>query len=96
MKTVVILLLTLSVLSCHKILHNRIREKGVVERQGITTYQYGSHVLIQDNKRYILVSDRVDLDQHLNQEVTILAKRIDASELPENGPDLYEVKRVRE
>ncbi len=96
MKTAAILLLALNVISCHKILDHRIREKGVVERQGITTYQYGSHVLVQDNNRYVLVSDRVDLDQYLNQEVTVFAKRIDAKELPEKGPDLYEVKRVRE
>jgi hypothetical protein len=46
---------------------------GAMGRQGITTYQYGTHGVTDDASGafYVLSSDVVDLDAYTGQRVTI-------------------------
>lgn len=46
---------------------------GTVQKQGITTYMYGTHVLKDESGKtlYALTSDRVDLDRYVGRKVTV-------------------------
>jgi hypothetical protein len=46
---------------------------GMLERQGITTYQYGTHIVSDEASGafYALSSDVLDLDSYVGQRVTI-------------------------
>ena len=70
MKLLTVIVLFLFILSgCSKISDSRIRERGVIKQQGATTYQYGSHTFTNDDHFYSLTSDKVNLDEYINQEV---------------------------
>ena len=65
--TILSLLLTISISSCSKrndvCTCKSIELSGVIEKQGITSYMYGTHV-IED---YALRSNIVDLNNYINQ-----------------------------
>ena len=69
---------------------NDIEATGVLRTQGITTYQYGSHVLGE----YALRSSSVNLDDFVDQTVTIVGEKIDGYPV-DGGPDFLEVSEVR-
>jgi hypothetical protein len=50
-----------------------ITASGTVRKQGISTYMYGTHVLLDDNGKtlYALRSDSVDLDRYIGRKVTV-------------------------
>lgn len=68
--------------------------KGVLSKQGITTYQYGTHVLTQDSTIYALKSTAVNLDKYINQTVTITGDLVKGYPLS-GGPLYIEVKSVK-
>ena len=70
---------------------------GVVRKQGITTYMYGTHVLADDRGRtlYALRSGVVDLDRFVGHEVTVRGSLVPGYPV-DFGPDYLEVKRVEE
>jgi len=68
---------------------------GVLERQGITSYMYGTHVLTDEasGTLYALRSGVVDLDAYVGQRVTVYGTPVlgyQNGQL-EGGPDLLEV-----
>ena len=69
---------------------------GVIQKQGITSYQYGTH-FIEDTESgtgYALKSSRVDLDRYAGERVTVHGTvALEAGEL-EGGPALIDVSRV--
>lgn len=68
---------------------------GVIEQQGITTYQYGTHTLSNEETFYALKSDVVNLDEYLNEEITIIAKKLEGYPV-DGGPDFLLVQEVKQ
>lgn len=72
--------------------------EGTVQKQGITTYQYGTHVLIDESGDllFALQSDTVALDDYAGKRVTLHGVRVPGYQngAVEGGPDLLEVTRI--
>jgi hypothetical protein len=86
------MVICLSVISCDKedgSLDN-IEIAGTIQEQGITTYQYGTHTV----PGYALRSSAVNLDDYINQNVTIVGYKIDGYPLS-GGPDYIEVEEIK-
>lgn len=81
--------------ACHR--HNVGRpavKEGIVQRQGATTYQYGSHLLKVDGQDDLVLSSKiVALDKYVGDQVIIGAVRND--NMVENGPPLYDVIEIK-
>lgn len=71
----------------------RVTASGTIEKRGMTTYQYGTHILKTDHKSYALKSG-FDLNPYLNKKVTIKGKKVAGYPL-EGGPELVEVTLVK-
>lgn len=67
---------------------------GTIQQQGITSYQYGTHTISNDGTFYALKSETVDLDDYLDEEVTIVAEKIKGYPL-EGGPEFLMVLEVK-
>jgi hypothetical protein len=85
-------LTTLSMFSCDKDKpeSNNLEISGTIQKQGITTYQYGTHII----DGYALRSSALDLDDYINQYVTVVGYKIDGYPV-DGGPDFIEVLRVK-
>lgn len=72
--------------------------EGVIEKQGITTYQYGTHVLLDGdgNLLFALQSDTLSLDDYAGERVTVTGMRVPGYQdgAVEGGPDLLDVTGV--
>jgi hypothetical protein len=68
---------------------------GTIKKQGITAYQYGTHVLVDDGSRksYALKSSHVDLDKYVERRVTLKGVLVPGYPV-DSGPDFLEVKTV--
>ncbi|MEJ7738219.1 MAG: hypothetical protein WKF97_12395 [Chitinophagaceae bacterium] len=66
---------------------------GLLEQQGITTYQYGTHTISNGSQTYALKSSTVNLDKYTGKNVTIKGTKVDGFPL-ENGPDFIDVLTV--
>lgn len=88
------LLITISISSCSKnndVCTCKIIElSGVIEKQGITSYMYGTHV-IQD---YALRSSIINLDDYINQDVVIVGYKIEGYPV-DGGPEYIEVQEIK-
>lgn len=74
---------------------NTIKATGTIEATGITSYQYGSHTLKNDNETYALKSETIELEDYEGERVTIIGKKVEGYPL-EGGPILLEVLEVQE
>lgn len=101
MKTVVCVLMLIFIFvgaeSCKKETEFGVtRVSGIVQKQGITTYQYGTHVLLAvgtTETLYALRSDKVNLDGYINKEVELKGHLI--RDYPvDGGPEFLEVVKV--
>ena len=81
-------LICISIISCNK--KNNIKITGTIYKQGITTYQYGTHVI----KNYALRSNSIDLDLYIDSVITVVGDKIDGYPV-EGGPDYIEVKKIK-
>ena len=77
-----------------KLASNQIEVSGILQKQGITTYQYGTHILISNDKQYALKSSTLDLNKYQKQYVTILGERI-AGYPVSGGPEYLEVVKIK-
>ena len=75
--------------SCDK-KSSAIEATGTIQQQGITTYQYGTHVI----PGFALRSNTIDLDSYIGQTVTVIGRLIDGYPV-ENGPDYLEVEEIK-
>ena len=69
---------------------------GVLQKQGITSYQYGTHFMkdVGSGTGYALKSSKVDLNGYVGKRVTVYGTlAMKAGEL-EGGPALLDVSRV--
>ncbi|MGI0108000.1 hypothetical protein [Salinimicrobium sp. WS361] len=68
---------------------------GTIREQGITSYQYGTHTITtSDDKFYALKSDAVDLDDYVEEKVTLVAEKIEGYPLS-GGPEYLLVLEVK-
>jgi len=71
-----------------------VTAEGTIEKQGITTYQYGTHVLKEGKKTlYALTSKTQKLNDYVGKRVKITGTKIDGYPL-EGGPVFLEVTSV--
>jgi len=68
---------------------------GTIESQGITSYQYGSHVLNSEDEFYALKSETLNLDEFIGKEVIISGSKIEGYPV-DGGPDYILVTEVKE
>lgn len=72
-----------------------IRLTGKIEKIGMTTFQYGTHLLKADAKTYALKSASLNLDTYLDKQVTIKGNKVEGYPV-EGGPEFIEVTEVKE
>lgn len=86
------ILICLLAISCDKddINSKRIEIIGTIQKQGITTYQYGTHTI----SGYALRSSSITLDDYINQNVTVIGYKIDGYPV-DGGPDYIEVEEIK-
>ncbi len=73
---------------------------GIIEEAGVTTYQYGTHIIVdeQTGTLYALWSDVVDLNSYAGQQVTVYGTPVTGYEYGqvEGGPPLVDVTWVEQ
>ena len=67
---------------------------GKIQKIGMTTYQYGTHLLKGDQKTYALKSGSTNLDLYLDRTVTIKGTKVKGYPLA-GGPEFVEVTLVK-
>jgi hypothetical protein len=67
---------------------------GKVSALGMTTFQYGTHLIKVENKTYALKSSKVNLDTYIDKSVTLKGTKVSGYPL-EGGPDFIEVSEVQ-
>lgn len=65
---------------------------GSLQRQGFTTYQYGTHILVTPTVKYVLESTYVNLELYVGKNVKITA--VNTHYHAEQGPEMYNVTSV--
>ncbi len=88
----VVIIICLSIISCNKDNSdpNPVEVTGTIQKQGITTYQYGTHTI----SGYALRSSSVTLDNYVNQNVTVVGYKIEGYPV-DGGPDYIEVEKIK-
>lgn len=84
-----------SAASCHKTTTggDTIVRTGTLQKQGVTTYQYGTHVLqITAADKLVLKSSTLNLDGYVGMHVKVTA--VNTHYTVENGPELYDVTAI--
>ena len=72
-----------------------IEVEGTIEAIGMTSWQYGTHTLTNDENFYALRSKTVKLDQYEGKTVTIIAQKIEGYPV-DGGPEFLEVLRIKD
>ena len=99
MKKILILSLFVAVISSCSSMKNggnssTVTASGTIEKLGMTTFQYGTHLLKAGNKTYALKSASINLDTYLDKKVTIKGKKVSGYPL-EGGPEFIDVTLVK-
>ena len=68
---------------------------GLIAKQGVTTYQYGSHTLKTKNQLYTLKSKTINLDNYIGKTITIVGEKIDGYPIS-GGPVYVKVLKIKE
>jgi hypothetical protein len=73
-----------------------ITSTGIIKKQGITTYMYGTHVLLDDKGKtlYALKSANINLDKYIDKKVTVKGDLIEGYPV-EGGPNFLDVKSIQ-
>lgn len=73
----------------------QITSVGIIKKQGISAYMYGTHVLLNDNGKilYALKSVNIDLDKYIGQKVMVKGDLIEGYPV-EGGPNYLNVKTI--
>jgi len=77
-----------------KLASNQIEVSGILQESGVTTYQYGTHIIIANDKTYALKSSTIDLNEYSKRYVTVVGEKI-AGYPVEGGPDYLEVVKIK-
>ncbi|NTE05658.1 hypothetical protein G6M26_20685 [Agrobacterium tumefaciens] len=73
---------------------NSATATGTIQKIGITTFQYGTHLLTTENKTYALKSDAINLDQYMNKKVTVKGKKVKGYPI-DGGPEFLDVTLIK-
>jgi hypothetical protein len=68
----------------------KVEATGTIQQQGMTTYQYGTHILGE----FTLRSSVVDLDKYIGKSVTVVGHLIKGYPI-EGGPKFLEVVLIK-
>lgn len=68
---------------------------GEIEAIGMSSWQYGTHTLTNENTFYALKSEKIDLSKYEGKTVTVSAVKIEGYPL-EGGPEFLNVVQVIE
>ena len=98
MKTFTLISISLFLMACSSQKNNNEKTNmseytGLIQKQGITSYQYGTHTLTTKDSFYALKSETVDLDKFLGETITVTAESIDGYPV-DNGPVYLNVSGV--
>jgi len=66
---------------------------GIIQKQGITTYQYGSHILKTEDTFYALRSTDHDLNDYVGKKVKVITEKIAGYPIS-GGPEFILVLRI--
>lgn len=80
---------SLTLVSCN----TKMDGGGTIKEQGITTYMYGTHSIEISGTTYAIKSSHVNLNDYLDQYVTIHAEKVSGYPV-DGGPELLEVISV--
>jgi hypothetical protein len=67
---------------------------GIVQKRGVTTYMYGTHIL-SGSKIYALKSDTIKLDRYLGKAVMVSGRLVPGYPMS-GGPEFLDVDMVRD
>ena len=68
---------------------------GTLQKQGITTYMYGTHILMTNaGPAYALRSDDINLDNYINKVIDIQGTKVPGYPV-DGGPDYINVTSVK-
>ncbi len=70
-----------------------VTASGTIQKLGMTTFQYGTHLLKTDNKTYALKSGSINLDTYLDRKVKIKGRKVKGYPI-DGGPELVDVTLV--
>jgi hypothetical protein len=72
-----------------------VTAEGTIKEQGFTSYMYGTHVLVDSNRKtlYALRSESIDLDLYVGKKVTVTGVPV-AGYPVDNGPVYLNVSSV--
>jgi hypothetical protein len=91
-----IFIISVTILACGKSRYRTVCKTGILKLQGITTYQYGSHIL-EDNAGKTLYALTIDSNNNI---ATFINKNVEISGTftegypVEGGPELIAVTRI--
>ncbi len=74
--------------------NNMLVLEGIIQKQGITTYQYGTHILKTGKQLYALRSETVKINQFINKKVSVRGEKIEGYPI-EGGPEYILVKSIK-
>ena len=76
---------------------DQVTAEGTLQKQGTTSYQYGTHVLkdTEGTTMYALKSDAINLDNFLNKKIIVVATKVEGYPI-EGGPDYLEVIKIKD
>lgn len=74
-------------------LRKATRYIGKIQKQGITTYQYGSHILKTEDTFYALRSTAHDLNDYVGKKVKVITEKIAGYPIS-GGPEFILVLRI--
>ena len=72
-----------------------ITTTGTLRKQGITSYMYGTHILVDDGGKtlYALRSDNLDLDKYVGRKVTVRGSLVKGYPV-DFGPKYLDIKSI--
>lgn len=73
---------------------SRVTAKGTITKLGMSTFQYGTHILKAENKTYALKSTAINLDNYIDKKVIVKGTKVSGYPL-EGGPEFIEVTLVK-
>lgn len=96
MKPFITMLIFLVMLGCkNTVPDGEILVTGILKKQMMTTYQYGTHTLTTEGGFFALTSKKVNLDNYLNEKVTLVAEEIEGYPV-DGGPIYLRVLKVKQ
>lgn len=96
------LILVLFTATCNNQTTNKTMEtkdalevEGELEAIGMTSWQYGTHTLTNDETYFALRSEKIDLKKYEGKVVSLRARKVEGYPV-DGGPDLLEVLSIKE